>query len=571
MKKMKKLFAVILSLAMVLGMSITSFAEDSQDSQPERKEDTATITVQQLDKDATVTYKQIIEPDVESITGWKFSDEANLEAFDKDGYTAAAEKEGEDKTKAIEDLEQNVIYKLLKMTNDTLPNMIKAESAEVKAYSANEFATAVGKISTSNAVTDEEGKSVKAGESGEIAWNVTKAGVYVINANSTNADSTNTDYSYSTMAAYVSFNSDYATNKYLDDAKVTAKSSKTEIKKEADDEDKVVEVGKTVEYTVTTKVPYVNDASPIYSFKIIDTITGAEYVTVPANEQNGVKVAVKVTVGSDKEKTLYADVTEDGSSFELDLSRYLGWSETTSEDGSTVYKKGTDFNKYANTSVTLKYSATVTGLQATNKVKWNDGNTETSEVTEELYTSSAYIHKTDKDNKDLGGAEFVVVKKVTENNKEVSYYAIVEKLDEQTTAEDADMIEVYSENGYKVTGWTKDLDKAKKNTVITTSEEDGAALVSGLEGNKNYEFQEVKAPKGYSVNNTNVSIKWESQEVTEDPGVVYVGEAEMVDTKLSSLPSTGGIGTTIFTIAGCAIMIAAAGLFFATRKKSDNK
>lgn len=41
------------------------------------------------------------------------------------------------------------------------------------------------------------------------------------------------------------------------------------------------------------------------------------------------------------------------------------------------------------------------------------------------------------------------------------------------------------------------------------------------------------------------------------------------NTKLSSLPSTGGIGTTIFTIGGCAIMVIAAGLFFATRRKSE--
>ena len=47
------------------------------------------------------------------------------------------------------------------------------------------------------------------------------------------------------------------------------------------------------------------------------------------------------------------------------------------------------------------------------------------------------------------------------------------------------------------------------------------------------------------------------------------GEAEMADTKLASLPGTGGIGTTIFTIGGCVIMIAAAGLFFATRKKAE--
>ena len=41
------------------------------------------------------------------------------------------------------------------------------------------------------------------------------------------------------------------------------------------------------------------------------------------------------------------------------------------------------------------------------------------------------------------------------------------------------------------------------------------------------------------------------------------------NTKLASLPSTGGIGTTIFTIGGCAIMIVAAGLFFATRRKAE--
>ncbi|MEI3495409.1 MAG: LPXTG cell wall anchor domain-containing protein [Blautia obeum] len=43
----------------------------------------------------------------------------------------------------------------------------------------------------------------------------------------------------------------------------------------------------------------------------------------------------------------------------------------------------------------------------------------------------------------------------------------------------------------------------------------------------------------------------------------------MKDTKLSALPSTGGIGTTIFTIAGCLIMVTAAGLFFASRKRTN--
>ena len=43
---------------------------------------------------------------------------------------------------------------------------------------------------------------------------------------------------------------------------------------------------------------------------------------------------------------------------------------------------------------------------------------------------------------------------------------------------------------------------------------------------------------------------------------------EIKNTKLSALPSTGGIGTTIFTVGGCAIMIIAAGLYFASRRKA---
>ena len=47
-------------------------------------------------------------------------------------------------------------------------------------------------------------------------------------------------------------------------------------------------------------------------------------------------------------------------------------------------------------------------------------------------------------------------------------------------------------------------------------------------------------------------------------------EDAIPNTKLSTLPGTGGIGTTIFTIGGCAIMIAAAALFFAGRRREKS-
>ena len=56
----------------------------------------------------------------------------------------------------------------------------------------------------------------------------------------------------------------------------------------------------------------------------------------------------------------------------------------------------------------------------------------------------------------------------------------------------------------------------------------------------------------------------------EGSGTAMLGDA-IPNTKLSTLPGTGGIGTTIFTIGGCAIMIAAAALYFVSRKKTEEQ
>ena len=49
------------------------------------------------------------------------------------------------------------------------------------------------------------------------------------------------------------------------------------------------------------------------------------------------------------------------------------------------------------------------------------------------------------------------------------------------------------------------------------------------------------------------------------------GTATMSDTKLNSLPSTGGMGTYLFTIIGVVVMAGAAGAFFISRRKGSEE
>ena len=133
------------------------------------------------------------------------------------------------------------------------------------------------------------------------------------------------------------------------------------------------------------------------------------------------------------------------------------------------------------------------------------------------------------------------------------------------------------------------------NKVITgATDEDGYIVFEGLDAGE-YTLKETKAPEGYQLSGKEYTLTIEaiygddnilaSYTVTIKDGDEVIGNmtytsddldgsgtvANIVNTTLSSLPSTGGIGTTIFTIGGCAIMIAAASLFFVSRRKSESK
>ena len=487
MSKVKRILSVIMAMVMVLAMSVPTFAAVNS----------ATITVDNLDAGATLSYVQIIVPDQTKETGWAFANGA----FDK--FRAVS---------GFGNLtDQQILWKLILYANPsaTVPNGTTAATAE-------QFQSALTKVETELSYTSAKvsGNKITA----EVA------GVYAIKATTSNSAT----YAYTPMAAFVSFE-EYITTAPTDlkDVTVNAKKTTIEIEKKNNETDGVVEIGKEITYTVTTTVPYITENVSDVTYNITDTITGAEYVAT-----NG-KVEVTISLNGVAQAPKTADVIDEGNgsqSFVLDL------------------KDIASNRANANATLVITYKATVKSEQVDNEVVPTVPGHKFDPAHNVLYTGKITMTKTGEKSIKLPNASFVVYKEVDGTK----YYAIVKK---DTT--------VTNKNEYVLESWTTDIDTAKAELIVTDAA--GEAAVRGLDDSVMYKFMEVKAPEGYSVNTTDSTATWGTNQEASN----RTGTASMTDTKLNSLTSTGGIGTTIFTIGGCAIMIVAAGLFFVTRRKTQ--
>ena len=491
MSKVKKVLAIILSMAMILGMSLTTFAETK---------DTATITVNNAE-DATLEYAPIIKADRSTSTGWAFVNPTVAQAF----------------LSAFPGYETDQALLEYMATVASNPDTIEAN-----------YAQALSNVVKENAVTL---------TSMENPQSVSDAGVYMIKAKEEG-------YTYGYMAAFVGFGEvtiedpegeGDITYEYpsLVDAEVNAKKTPTTTTKTENVDDNLVEVGTIVTYTIEAYVPYFDSNDTNKTFSISDTIEGADYYF------EGTGAIAKVEVAGIQGEYKDADdfiLNSARNSFSINLN--------------DLVSNGT--NQYAGNKVTVTYTAKVTGtpgedglIDVNNTAASHVGTNEYNSDKITLYTAQIIMTKKDSEDqsKILSGAGFLIYKKEGGKN----YYA------------------TFDSNNL-LSGWTEVKDSATE--VFTGT--DGTVTVKGLDQGTYY-FEEKTAPEGYSVNGTDkdavIAITGEDG-VAKDTITVNV---DMLDTKLSSLPETGGIGTTIFTIGGCVIMIAAAGLYFASRRRQENK
>jgi LPXTG-motif cell wall-anchored protein len=345
---------------------------------------------------------------------------------------------------------------------------------------------------------------------------VDAAGVYLVKA-------TEAGYTYNLMSAYIGFGEVTITGEEgnvtydypsLVDVTLEAKKTPIKVEKEAVDTDNVVATGDILTYKVKTNVPFIAPTDGDKTFWAYDELTGAEYTKTDE---------ATITLGGEDVTATYP-ITWETTKFSVDLSKMIN-----------------DANSNAGEEVVITYKVKVTSENdvITNKATAGHKGTADFGSTEiKVYEGNITLTKTGENGVKLPDAGFEV-RKDSKDSAALTFTKL------------ANGVYKYDPEG---------------NVSEVFTKADGTVKVQGLNIGTYY-FKEKTAPKGYSVNQDQSKATLEVK--GDKASAVLTADTSMTDTKLSALPSTGGIGTTIFTIGGCAIMIVAAGLFFATRRKTQ--
>lgn len=502
MKKIKKIFALLMTVAMVMGLNVTVFAE-------KQLTPTSTISVKNLATDVETTVTLL-----------------NVVYYDKTENSNGIEKQS---------------WVVVGWAGDYIKYTDSTKKFEIVAGKEEDFKKAAETASgnQNNIYKTNIGK-------GEVVFKDVPVGAYVILA----SDSKNT---YNLMVAETY--KDGETYMTAEDATVIAKPNKYITDKK--DDDNLVKRGQTVNFTVTSYVPAKskqtdNGPEELNEFTITDTPVGLKVTNIESikigtvDVMNEIEVETVVTGNTptwDPQVKGHILITNDPvlaetTKVEMDLFEIVNQKNA---DGSEKYPAGS--------TITIKYSATVQDeIGYNNEISTNCNTVDYEPDEEDGFEASIEVMKVAEDGQTaLTDAQFEVTD-VTNNDAKLYFVKI------------SDGVYKLALNGESSASTTVEVGAGESNK--------GKLILKGLDESK-YLLTEIQAPNGYSGGVT----KEVTIDVNEDENASVVtyggGTSNIINTKLSALPSTGGIGTTIFTIGGCVIMIAAAGLFFATRKKAE--
>lgn len=501
---------------MVMGLSITGFAADNTN-----------VSVSVPGEYDAVYKVQIVEPDTSSTDGWKYVDayKSMFSDITIDALTAMATAE--------ENFEANT---------DKKNNYFATEGDinNTEAYTSSQVAE---KLESLREVIQNDSNKVVGN-----SFTASEGGLYVILPVKEN-------YTYSPTLVYVPVN-------FTTPISVKAKGESDQVTKTLVnvtegqiggegyiDGDDSVTANDTVEYKVTMKYPYFSDGATNKTFKIKDTLTNGTFIN------NTVKVKVNGEAAAADSYTVTQIINEQTTEITITFLPDKYNSALAGDDVEITYSVKVDADVTSENLFSNKVVSTI-GTNSTQSIVKSD-------------TVAVEFDKVNGSGDTLIGAVFALYEKGTQDDKLIACIADAAESDNVTVPEEYE-----------------DAMLVKDGTA------DGTLKYDGLDANKSYYVQEIVAPDGYSRVDTEFDLVpggkvdgYPNTVTEEDSNGIMTKTTEyryndftvadenegngIVNTTLSALPSTGGMGTTIFTIAGCVIMISAAGLFFASRRKAN--
>lgn len=534
MKKVFKRFgAFLLASIMMLAMCpVGAFAEENLP----KPTDQATITVSDVEAGATVTAYQIVKG--------VYNDYGFVE------YTAADDVTVADPVAPTSEEIQDLAAKISDGSLTLVSHQLSYDASTQKYTASAEAGYWI--------------ILVKGGDASKV-YNPMLSGVYysVSGSDNTMANQAVSANDKWTLAGTEAYDKSVAVSV---EKKIVGGSGKTTGGADSDKGDDVA-IGDYVNYSISGTIPAYTDAYKQVTYKITDkTSTGlvlkntAEYpVTVKVGDQ-------VVAPSTATTKTYTLTVTDHEMTVDFDSDYAL---------------------THAGQTVLVTYSAQLTEDAATNF----DPNSNTAKVT---YSNDPTL---------------VEGKTPTTDTPEDKTYHYTFELDGKISATWSDTkvtTELTKTHAVKdeITGETKNeplsgatftlTNNDTKKVYTATSNDEGQLNFKGLDAGT-YTLQETSAPTGYSLNKKEIPVVITAQynengtlnnyKVTVDGKATstytasYTGtdrienitiqgaETSIPNTPISSLPSTGGIGTYLFTIAGIAIMLVAVGLFVVSRKR----
>lgn len=517
MKKMKKFASILLALVMAMALTVPAFAVEGDETTPT----TGSITVSNPVEGETYTAYKIFDV--------KYSGKNYSYTIKSDSKWYSTVNAYATETNGLTLTEAAGVPGEYYVTVDT------------DKFSAADFANTLSKVSR----TDMSGTPLEKNSEGKLVATGLDLGYYFV----TSSVGALCDLTTTNPNATVTEKNDIPFDKTIDVH--------------------TVEVGQTVTFTLTAKVP---DATAFerFTYQMKDTmsegltfdgVNSISVSTVPKDVEEG---SVLTTPGTNLTSYWTAETVGNGFTLNFDVK--------TMQSGSIE----------VGTWIVVTYTATVND-GAIADIEENDAkliyshNPSNSEDTKErddkeyVYSAKLEINKDNKAGQPLAGAEFVLYKKGGTDGNTNLYYRW-----NDATSDEAEHIT-----------WVEDIKDATHVTTEIVGEGENAKAVAYFNGLKDgtYYLKETKAPEGYNPLPEDLSVTIDGKSVLTDDGTgvpvagmdteatlqAALTKVQDVENDTGALmPETGGIGTTIFYTLG-GLMVVAAGVLLVTKRRMQSK